>query len=171
MDDPENDQQFADFFLHPLLADIFTSIGVPVPSGPRIDLLPLVQYMAPICPGCGPKDAGAIADLLRLNTGVPPTPVDKQKRLGFLAGDLDGFPDGRRLADDVVDIAARAVAGILADPKNFATPIGDGVNTATTPGLAAFPFVAPAYSGRDSVHQGPGQSGCANSPGGLCPVD
>lgn len=171
MDDPENDNQFANFFLHPLLADIFASIGVPVPSGSRIDLLPLVQYMAPICPGCGPKDAGAIADLLRLNTGIPPTPVDKQKRLGFLAGDLDGFPDGRRLADDVVDIAARAVAGILADPKNFATPIGDGVNTATTPGLAAFPFVAPAYSGRDSVHEGPGQSGCANSPGGLCPVD
>src|SRR5947208_1642156 len=62
MDEPENDAQFANFFLHPLLADIFASIGIPVPSGDRTDLLPLVQYMAPICPGCGPGDAGVVAD-------------------------------------------------------------------------------------------------------------
>ena len=91
--DPENDAQFANFFLNPLLAQLFSSIlKIPVPPAPRTDLLPLVQYAAPICPGCGPKDAGPIADLLRLNTGIPPTPVGSQKRLGFLAGDLAGFP-------------------------------------------------------------------------------
>ena len=171
MDDPENDSQFAAFFLHPLLADIFKSIGIPVPAGPRTDLLPLVQYTAPICPGCGPHHAGPIADLLRLNTGIPPTRFDDQKRLGFLAGDKAGYPNGRRLVDDVVDISARAVAGILADSKKFGTPIGDGVNKATAPPLEVFPFVAPAYNGRNSVHEGPGQTGCATLPGGLCPTD
>jgi len=168
MDDPINDGQFASFFLDPLLAHIFSSIGIPVPAAPRTDLLPLVQYMAPICPGCTAADGGPIADLLRLNTGVPPTPFASQKRLGFLAGDLDGFPDGRRLNDDVIDIAARAVGGILADATKYKTPIGDGVNTPSTQPVTVFPFVAPAYSGRDSVHLGPGQPGCANLPGGIC---
>jgi hypothetical protein len=170
-DDPQNDKQFADFFLNPLLAQIFSSIGIPVPTGQRTDLLPLVQYMAPICPGCSAADAGPIADLLRLNTGILPTAVGQQKRLGFLAGDIAGFPNGRRPVDDVVDIAARAVAGILADPKQFGTPIGDGVNTGSSPLPATFPFVAPAYSGRDSAHAGPGQAGCTNQPNGICPVN
>jgi hypothetical protein len=170
-DDPTNDSQFSDFFLNPLLAQIFSSIGTPVPSGPRTDLLPLVQYTAPICPGCSAGDAGPIADLLRLNTGIPPTPVAQQKRLGFLAGDMAGFPNGRRPVDDVVDIAARVVAGILVDTKKFGTPIGDGVNISSSPLPATFPFLAPAYSGRDSAHAGPGQAGCANQPNGICPVN
>ncbi len=58
MDDPKDDAQFADFFLNPLLAQIFGSIGIPVPSAPRTDLLPLVQYRAPICPGCAPSSPG-----------------------------------------------------------------------------------------------------------------
>ena len=70
--------------------------------------------------------------------------------------------------DDVIDIAARAVGGILADATKYKTPIGDGVNTPSTQPVTVFPFVAPAYSGRDSVHLGPGQPGCANLPGGIC---
>ena len=168
---PSNDAQFSNFFLNPLAAQILAGIGVPVPAAPRTDLLPLVQYMAPICPGCTKADAGPIADLLRLNTGIAPTAVRSQKRLGFLAGDLSGFPNGRRPVDDVFDIALRAVGGILADAKKYATPLGDGVNTASTPALAVFPFLAPAYSGRDSAHQGPGQAGCTNLPNGICPVN
>jgi hypothetical protein len=170
-DDPKNDSQFSDFFLNPLLAQIFSSIGIPVPAAPRTDLLPLVQYMAPICPGCTAADAGPIADLLRLNTGVPPTQVEQQKRLGFLAGDFAGFPNGRRPVDDVVDIAARAVGGILADSKKFGTPIGDGVNLGSSPLAKTFPFLAPAHSGRDSAHAGPGQPGCTNQPNGICPTN
>lgn len=168
MDDPKNDGQFAPFFLNPLLARIFSSIGLPVPPAPRLDLLPLVQYMAPICPGCGASDGGPIADLLRLNTGIAPTPLNTAKRLGFVAGDQAGFPNGRRPVDDVVDIAARAVAGILVDPVKFGARIGDGVNTSTAPMQLTFPFLAPAYSGRDSAHAGPGQPGCAN--GMNCPI-
>ena len=171
MDDPKNDKQFADFFLNPLLAQIFSSIGLPVAPAPRIDLLPLVQYMAPICPACSADDAGPIADLLRLNTGITPTPFRQQRRLGFLAGDNAGFPNGRRPIDDVVDISARAVAGILADRTKFGTAIGDGVNVSSAPLPATFPFLAPAYSGRDSAHLGPGQTGCTNQPNGICPVN
>jgi len=170
MDDPENDKQFAKFFLNPLLATVFGTIGIPVPPAPRTDLLPLVQYMAPICPGCGPGDRGPIADLMRLNTGIPPTPVGQQKRLGVLAGDFGGFPNGRRPIDDVVDIASRAVAGILADSKKFGTPIGDGVNTNPEGLNNLFPYVMPANSGRDSHHIGPGQEGCTGQANGICPI-
>jgi len=170
MDDPKNDAQFAPFFLNPLLATVFGTLGIPVPPAPRTDLLPLVQYQAPICPGCGPNDRGPIADLMRLNTGIPPTPVAKQKRLGFLAGDVGGFPNGRRLSDDVVDIASRVVAGILADPVKFGTPIGDGVNTNPEGFGTTFPYVMPANSGRNGHHIGPGQEGCTGQPGGICPV-
>jgi Domain of unknown function (DUF4331) len=169
--DPENDGRFASFFLDPLLAHLYSSVlGIPIPPAPRTDLLPLVQYMAPICPGCGPSDTGPIADLLRLNTGIPPTPVGRQKRLGFLAGDLAGFPQGRRPVDDVVDIASRAVAGILADPVRFGARLGDGVNTKDSGFAKSFPYVTPANSGRDSHHTGPGQPGCNGQSDGICPV-
>jgi hypothetical protein len=169
--DPVYDGQFASFFLDPLLAHLYSSIlNIPIPPAPRTDLLPLVQYMAPICPGCGPQDAGPIADLLRLNTGIPPTPVGSQKRLGFLAGDLAGFPQGRRPIDDVVDIASRAVVGILADPVKYGAAVGDGVNTKGRGFLTTFPYVRPANNGRNSHHTGPGQSGCSGQPHGVCPV-
>ena len=172
MDDPKNDSQFADFFLDPLLAKIFSSIGIPVPPAPRTDLLPLVVYKAPICPGCGPNDAGPIADLLRLNTGIPPTPPAQQKRLGVLAGDFGGFPNGRRPIDDVTDIAARAVGGILVDAVKFGTRIGDGVNTDGDAGgqRTSFPYVRMALSGRDSKHIGAGQQGCTGYANGVCPM-
>ena len=169
--DPQNDSQFASFFLNPLLAQLFHSVlGIPVPPAPRTDLLPLVQYMAPICPGCATKDAGPVADLLRLNTGIPATPVGSQKRLGFLAGDDAGFPNGRRPIDDVVDIAARAVAGILVDPAKYGSAIGDGVNLADGGYRNTFPYVLPALSGRDAHHIGPGQFGCSGQRNGICPV-
>jgi hypothetical protein len=169
--DPANDSQFAAFFLDPLLAHVYSSVlKIPIPPAPRTDLLPLVQYMAPICPGCTAGDAGPVADLLRLNTGIPPTPVGDQKRLGFLAGDLAGFPQGRRPVDDVVDIASRAVVGILVDSNKYGAAIGDGVNTKPDGFASTFPYVRPANSGRNSSHVGPGQHGCSGQPGGICPV-
>ena len=170
MDDPKNDAQFANFVLNPVLASVFSSAGIPVAPNPRTDLLLLVQYQAPICPGCGPADRGPVADLLRLNTGIPPTPVGDQKRLGFLAGDTAGYPNGRRPVDDVFDISARAVAGILVDPVKYGTPLGDGVQTKAEGFNNSFPYVLPANSGRNSTHIGPGQEGCSGQPGGICPV-
>ncbi len=169
-DFPINDSQFASFVLKPTLAAVLSSAGVPVAPNPRNDLLLLVQYQAPICPGCGPSDAGPIADLLRLNTGIPPTEVSKQKRLGFIAGDSAGYPNGRRPIDDVVDISLRAVAGILVNSAKYGTPLGDGVNTKNGGFNNSFPYVMPANSGRDSAHTGPGQAGCNGQPGDICPV-
>jgi hypothetical protein len=168
---PIDDGQFASFVLNPLLATVFGSIGIPVPPAPRLDLLPLVQYQAPICTGCGPSDGGPIADLLRINVGIPATPAANVKRLGFIAGDSGGYPNGRRLTDDVIDIAARVVGGILVSATKYGTPIGDGVNMPSAPIQSTFPFVGPAYNGRNSTHEGPGQAGCAGATAPLCPVN
>ncbi len=170
MDFPIHDSQFANFVLNPVAAGVLSTLGVPVPPNPRTDLLLLVQYQAPICPGCGPKDAGPVADLLRLNTGIPPTPVGSQKRLGFLAGDVAGYPNGRRPVDDVFDISLRALEGILVDSKKYGLALGDGVNTKTEGFNNSFPYVMPANSGRNSAHTGPGQAGCTGQPGGICPL-
>jgi Domain of unknown function (DUF4331) len=171
MSDPINDDQFANFLLNPLAPQILSTLGLPVPPAPRTDLLPLVQYMAPICPGCTTAQAGPVADLLRLNTGVPVTSTASAKRLGLIAGDAAGWPNGRRLTDDVFDIALRALEGILVNAKTYGAPLGDGVNVSSSTIGATFPFVGPAYSGRNSVHEGPGQAGCAMQPNGICPVN
>ena len=110
MTEPQFDAQFANFDLDPLLARVFNAVyGINIPPPPRTDLLPLVVYAPPIAAAGTPT--GPIADMLRLNTGVPPTPAANRKRMGFIAGDSAGFPNGRRLTDDVVDIAARRSCG------------------------------------------------------------
>jgi hypothetical protein len=171
MDFPIHDAQFANFVLEPVAAAVLSSLGVPVPPTPRTDLLILAQYEPPICPGCGPKDAGPVADLLRLNTGIAATPVGSQKRLGFIAGDVAGYPNGRRPIDDVFDISLRAIEGILVDSTKFGLALGDGVNTKTEGFNNSFPYVMPANSGRNSAHTGPGQAGCSGQPGGICPIN
>jgi Domain of unknown function (DUF4331) len=170
MDVPANDSQFANFVLNPVAAGVLSSLGVPVPPNPRTDLLILAQYEPPICPGCGPGDAGPVADLLRLNTGIPATPVGSQLRLGFIAGDQAGYPNGRRPIDDVFDISLRAIEGILVNSTTYGLPLGDGVNTKTEGFNNSFPYVMPANSGRTSVHTGPGQAGCTGQLGGICPL-
>lgn len=163
MSQPGNDSQFASYDLDPLLARVLNAVyGINIPAPPRTDLLPLVTYAAPIAPpGTHP---GPVADMLRLNTGVPPTPYNSRRRLGLLAGDPAGFPNGRRLTDDVVDIAARAVAGILAGSA-YNYRIGDGVNAPDVPPQETFPYVHYAYSGRDSRHISPGDpTGCGDQP-------
>jgi hypothetical protein len=169
MTQPKDDAQFAAGALDPLLARIFNAaLGIKVPPPPRTDLLILMQYLPPIAaPG---TPAGPVADLLRLNTGVPPTPVGQRKRLGVLAGDLGGFPNGRRISDDVTDIAARAVAGVLVKEFNV-TPnnrIGDGVNTNDMPTQETFPYLSFAQSGRDRRHIDPGELGCTRGALATC---
>jgi hypothetical protein len=165
MSAPNTDAQFASFDLDPTLARVLNAAyGINIPPPPRTDLLPLVVYAPPIAaPG---TPAGPIADMLRLNTGVPPTSLANRKRMGLLAGDGAGFPNGRRLTDDVVDIAARAVAGVL-NPKFNVAPnnlIGDGVAAADVPTQETFPYVHYAYSGRDSRHIDPSEAGCGDQP-------
>lgn len=162
MDEPKNDSQFARFLLDPALARVVNALtegAVAIPSAPRVDLLPLVTYAAPIA--ARGTTAGPVADLLRLNTGVPPTPPAMANRLGLLGGDPAGFPNGRRLMDDVVDIALRvAVGGVLAGPDFNKFPnnrLGDGVNVNDAPFRNEFPYLADGPSGRNRRHLDPGE--------------
>ena len=104
MSQPEADEQFGNYLLDPLLARVINAAyGGPSRSlsPPRLDLAPLVLYTTVLCPGCSGLQSGPIADLLRLNTGIGPTPQGHRKRLGVLAGDFAGYPNGRRVSDDV----------------------------------------------------------------------
>jgi hypothetical protein len=170
MDQPRNDSQFANFFLDPLLARVINAAfsgSVPIPPPPRLDLLPLVTYAPPIAaPG---TPAGPTADLLRLNTGVPPTDPELASRLGLLGGDAAGFPNGRRVFDDVTDISLRVVTGVLEGPPFDLVPLGDGVNVNDAPYRLTFPYMADAPSGRDRRHVDPGEPGCSGVASGVCP--
>ena len=173
MSKPKDDAQFANFALDPVIARVLNALydsispGVlPVPDAPRIDLLPLVQYLPPIAAAGTPT--GPVADLLRLNTGIPATPVGQRRRLGLLAGDAAGFPNGRRVSDDVVDITTRVVLGVLAGERFNGFPhnrVGDGVNTNDVAYRETFPYVGLANSGVESRHVDPGEPGCT----GTCP--
>lgn len=162
MDQPQNDAQFQDFFLNPPIAQIVEALynelapgALDVPEAPRNDLLPLVTYTNPI-----PGAANPLADLMRLNTGIAATPVDQAKRLGVLVEDFAGFPNGRRLFDDVVDSVLRiGVAGVL-NPDFNVFPnhaLGDGVNVNDAPFRTQFPYLASSPSGRDRRHLDPGE--------------
>jgi len=73
-----------------------------------------------------------------------------------LRGDLDGYPNGRRLEDDVVDISLRVVAGVLNDPSFDVSPnnvLGDTVTENDLPFLSTFPYVAPPHDGVTRQHQ------------------
>jgi Domain of unknown function (DUF4331) len=174
MEKPVNDAQFAHFDLDPQIAHIVAAIyggALQIPPAPRNDLLPLVTYAAPIAAKGTP--AGPIADLLRLNTGVPATPPAQASRLGLIGGDPAGYPNGRRLMDDAVDITLRvAVGGVLVSgfnkfPNNR---LGDGVNVNDAPFRTQFPYVADCPSGRNRRHIDPGEPGCTAGTGAACPI-
>ena len=172
MDQPKNDNQFASFFLDPAFARVFNALtagAVSIPPPPRLDLLPLVTYAPPIAAPGSP--AGPVADLLRLNTGVAPTAPAIASRLGLLGGDAAGFPNGRRLFDDVTDIVLRAVTGVLNPAFNIFpnNRLGDGVNVNDTPYRTTFPYLGDAPSGRDRSHIDPGEPGCTAGAGAPCP--
>ena len=84
----------------------------------------------------------APADTLKLNLGVPPSA--SPSRFGVLANDLAGFPNGRRLADDVTDIELRVIAGALMKPSEGGKqiPLGDDVDQNDHAFRSSFPYVA-----------------------------
>jgi hypothetical protein len=93
----------------------------------------------------------AAADTLKLNLGVPPSATEN--RFGVLAGDNAGFPNGRRLADDVTDIELRVIGGALlpADQGGKQLPLGDGVDQNDKPFRSAFPYVATPRDGFSGI--------------------
>lgn len=164
MDEPRKDKQFARFFLDPPIAGIIEALyggALSVREAPRSDLLPLVTYAPPIAAAGTPS--GPIADLLRLNTGVPATPLLDASRLGLIGGDRAGYPNGRRLYDDVTDITLRVAVGGVLDPSfpgfnpDVNGRLGDGVNVDDQPYHDYFPYIGSCPSGRNRRHIDPGE--------------
>jgi hypothetical protein len=125
--------------------------GVTVPPAPRNDL---VSVFLTGLDGVN-KPAGVVpAEMIRLNITTPV--AASPNRLGAIAGDAQGFPNGRRLSDDTVDIALRVVAGVLVDGFNKApnNALTDGVDANDKPFLSRFPYAATPSSGYESTPQG-----------------
>ncbi len=138
---PALDGQFLPYVTDPELArDIQAFYHIPAPATPRNDL---VQVFLTGVPGLN-KDAtfSAPAEEMRLNTSIPPTATPN--RLGVIGGDKAGYPNGRRLADDVIDISLQVVEGELVGQP---TDLGDGVNANDKAFGAHFPYVGLPYSG------------------------
>jgi hypothetical protein len=171
-DPPTDDHEYADGVLHPELAKLlpvlyptaFPNLKKLVDSGkPRADLAAILLTGIP--PGLLPFQnftGSTQADLLRLNMAIPPSPAPNN--IGLIGGDAAGFPNGRRLADDVVTIELRAIAG-AAYPLIDPTFTPDAAVGAVTQGLTAsdtdqaakgteqylsvFPYLGHPHSGYD----------------------
>jgi len=142
---PVNDKQFAGPVLEPILAKLMNQLyKVNAPETNRDDLVAVFGTGVTGLNFTGPT----VADMLRLNYSIGVTPNDKVNRLGVIAGDNGGFPNGRRLDDDVIDIAERVMAGFL---KGNKVELGDGVNSGDTAPLAVFPYQADPASGFDNT--------------------
>ena len=133
---PVNDKQFAGPVVKPILAKLMNDLyKLNAPEDNRDDLVAVF--------GTGVKGlnftGNTVADLLRLNYSIPVTPAGKVSRMGVIGGDNGGFPNGRRLNDDVIDIAEQVMAGFL---KGNKVPLGDGVNSGDVPALDSFPYEA-----------------------------
>ena len=146
---PAHDKQFEKYYENPILAAVLQKLYPqfgPFKTSGRSDLVAVLGtgLKTPALNYTGPT----FSDELRLNLSIPPTPFDKINRLGVLGGDLAGYPNGRRLEDDVVDISERAVGGALI---GHSLPLGDGVDANDVPNLHAFPYEPNPFSGYDNT--------------------
>ncbi len=172
---PTSDTQFLGYVVDPELAKLLGALyGITTPPAPRNDLVTV--FLTGI-PGLNkPANPNQVpCEMLRLNMSVAPTV--RPSRFGILAGDNAGFPNGRRLGDDVVDIAERVVAGATPFTPAFNVApnnqLGDGVDANDVPFLPYFPYVALPHNplhhehheavqdGRDHDHDRWGRGGHA----------
>lgn len=141
---PKDDVQFLTYVTHPtlpaLIEILFGAAGVKAPT-----LFPRADLVAAFLTGIdGLNRTATPAEMLRLNTAIPAKPASQQARLGALAGDLAGFPNGRRPGDDVVDIELRVAMGALLDPAvapSGALPFTDGAILDASFFDEAFPYL------------------------------
>jgi len=126
-------------------------------------------------PSAGPGSAPA--EYMRLNTAVPATAPGSENRLGVIAGDLGGYPNGRRPGDDAVDITLRVAAGVLLPGNSCAgatancnqspnNALGDGVNQNDKAFRTTFPYLASPYDGYSNPFRG---RECAADTTSPCP--
>jgi hypothetical protein len=162
---PSEDKRFAEFVEQPELAsllpglypDVFPELDKLVKAKTkRADLVAILLTGIPdgLIDNFQNSTGDVKADMLRLNTAVPPT--KDENAFGLLGADLAGFPNGRRVADDVVSIALRAIAGVtvpLVDdtfkPDKAAAALTDGltVKDASSKLLKRFPYLGLPFDG------------------------
>ena len=158
--DPADDSRFLRFYRSPEVTKLENGLYDALDNANETNRDDLVAILLTGVPGLnytGPTKA----DLLRLNTGIAPTaPVGSGDRLGVLSGDLAGYPNGRRLEDDIVDIDLRAFAegygaflnGLLGLPNRSPNNLlGDGVDANDRMFRVDFPYVATPFSGYEQV--------------------
>jgi hypothetical protein len=158
---PQSDNQFAKYVSSPelgkllpvLYPNVFANLAAY--TKPRADLLAILLTGIPsgVIKGFQNFTGTTQADLLRLNVAIPPSST--ANNLGLLGGDLAGFPNGRRVTDDVVTIELRAIAGVtipLVDPTFTPDAAAAAVQDGTSPGPGAgtaFPYLKDPVSGYD----------------------
>lgn len=169
---PRFDSQFLKYYQTPelqrLLPVLYPNVfpNLAAYTKPRADLVAILLTGIPsgIITGFQNFTGTVQADYLRLNMAIPPKTTNPS-RLGIVGGDLAGFPNGRRVADDVIDIELRVIAGAtlpLVDPSftpdGAAGLLADGVDTNpvqppnTTPFLSAFPYLPHPVPGYERSH-------------------
>lgn len=157
---PQHDRQFLKYVTNPELGGLLNGLfGIAVPPqgepGSGNERNDLVAVFLTGIPGLT-KPAGVIpSEQLRLNLAIKPS--ETPNSLGVVGGDLAGFPNGRRLADDVTDIELKAVAGAAYPifhpeftPDPLAAKLGDGVDKNDKEFSASFPYLASPMNGFDS---------------------
>ncbi len=147
---PDKDKQFEQYYSSPILAKLLNQLYPqfgPFQETGRTDLVSvlLTGLKEPNLNFTG----NTLADEIRLNLAIAPTAaVGHGNRLGVLGGDLAGYPNGRRLEDDVIDITEQAVAGALIGTN---IPLGDGVNADDKGYLSSFPYANDPNAGFDNT--------------------
>lgn len=145
---PKDDAQFLRNVTHPELPKLIEAIyKIKAPAEPRNDL---VEVFLTGVKGLNQPPRVRASEMLRLNTSIGPSA--EPKRLGVLDGDNAGFPNGRRLTDDVIDIALQVVEGELLGAKN---DLGDAVDKNDKKFGARFPYLAnPTPGSRGATAKG-----------------
>jgi hypothetical protein len=162
---PSEDKKFAEFVATPelgallpvLYPGLFDNLdALNKTKEPRADLLAILLTGIPdgIIDGFQNNTGKLQADMLRLNTAIPP--AEKENKFGVVGGDLAGFPNGRRIADDVVSISLRAIAGATVplvnadfEPDAAAGLVEQGlsIKDASAGLLKKFPFLGTPFDG------------------------
>ncbi|HVM17525.1 MAG TPA: DUF4331 domain-containing protein [Gaiellaceae bacterium] len=142
--------KFGTFYREPILAALINQVYPGVVNAPERNRDDIEAIFLTGLPNL--NNTGSVrAEMLRLNLGIAPTAaVGAGNRLGVVGGDNAGFPNGRRLEDDVIDIAEKAVAGALKG-NTTALLLGDGVDRNDQPFLPAFPYQGDPFSGFENT--------------------
>jgi Domain of unknown function (DUF4331) len=120
------------------------------PNTPGIQRADLISVFLTGVDKLNMPEGGTPSEMIRLNMSIPPC-SSTCSRLGVLGGDIAGFPNGRRLSDDIIDESLRVVLGILLpNHQAIADTIGDGVDANDVSFNTQFPYVAYPHSGSDA---------------------